>query len=199
MSASTEERVAAIVLAAGASTRLGRPKQLVRVAGESLLRRTVRFAGEAGCSPVVVVLGFEAERMRAELEGFAVDSVVHSGWMEGMGSSLRKGVEMVRHREPMPEAVLALVCDQPRLTAAHVQVLLQQHRQSHAPVTASRYGGRLGVPAIFQRQLFSELAALTGDRGARDLIRRHGDETQEVAWEDGSIDVDQPEDLSELA
>lgn len=190
-----EPRVAAVVLAAGASTRLGQAKQLVRVGGESLLRRTVRIAGEAGCSPVFVVLGFEAERMRPELEGLTAEVVVYPEWAEGMGSSLRCGVEAVLGAETVPDAVMVLVCDQPRLSVEHVRALIERQRESGAPITASVYAERTGVPAVFARQVFSELAGLQGDRGARDLIRGHAERVEGIFWSEGSVDLDLPEDL----
>ncbi|HEX4066811.1 MAG TPA: nucleotidyltransferase family protein [Acidobacteriaceae bacterium] len=190
-----EQRVAAVVLAAGASTRLGQAKQLVRVGGESLLRRTVRIAAEAGCFPVVVVLGFEAERMEAELEGMPAEVLVFPEWAEGMGSSLRCGVEAVRRSDPPSDAVMVLVCDQPRLSAEHLRALLTQHRTSAVPITASVYAGKTGVPAVFAREAFPELQGLQGDRGARNLIRRRADRVQGISWSDGSVDLDVQEDL----
>jgi len=190
-----KQRVAAVVLAAGASTRLGQAKQLVRVGGESLLRRTVRIAAEAGCFPVVAVLGYEAERMQAELEGMPAEILMFPEWAEGMGSSLRYGMEAVRRRDPPSDAVMVLVCDQPRLSAEHLRALLTQHRISAVPITASVYAGKAGVPAVFAREVFPELAGLQGDRGARDLIRRHADRVEGIAWSDGSADLDVPEDL----
>jgi len=192
-------RCAAVVLAAGASTRLGQPKQLVRLEGESLLHRTARLALEAGCSPVLVVLGFEAETLRAELHGLHVDVVVNHEWQEGMGASLRSGMEALRDSDPQPHAVLILVCDQPRLTADHLRTLLARH-QSARPVaiTASVYARRAGVPAIFSAKLFSALLASSGDRGARDLIRAHAAEVQGIPWPAGELDLDLPEDLTTI-
>lgn len=199
MESEGQARVAAVVLAAGASTRLGQPKQLVRVKGESLLRRTVRLALGAGCTPVVVVLGFEAEAMRAELGGLApegaVRAVVFPEWAEGMGSSLRCGVEVVRRMEPLPDGLLVLVCDQPRLTEEHLRRLMEAHGASEAAVTASLYAGRMGVPAVFAGRIFGELAALRGDRGARELIRSQAAAAQGIPWPGGSVDLDTPEDL----
>ncbi|MGA8108198.1 MAG: nucleotidyltransferase family protein [Acidobacteriaceae bacterium] len=188
-------RIAAVVLAAGASTRLGQAKQLVRVESESLLHRTVRMALEAGCAPAVVVLGFEAERMRAELEGLDAVVAVHPGWAEGMGSSLRCGVEAVCRMEPVPDEVLVLVCDQPRLTAEHLRALLERQGESGAQITASAYASRIGVPAVFARELFGELLRLEGDQGARNLIRNHASEAEGIPWPEGTVDLDIPEDL----
>ncbi len=190
-----------MVLAAGASRRLGEPKQLIQLAGESLLRRSARLAVEAGCAPVCVVLGFEAERMRPELEGLAVEVVVNAGWAEGMGSSLRCGVEAVRELAPEAEAVLVMVCDQPRLTVEHLRALLGAHAgaASRVRITASQYAGRLGVPAVFGAELFGDLAMVQGDRGARDLLMREGSRAQMVDWPEGVIDVDEPEHVTGLA
>jgi molybdenum cofactor cytidylyltransferase len=192
-------RCAAVVLAAGPSTRLGQPKQLVRIDGESLLHRTARLALEVGCSPALVVLGFEAETLRAELHGLNIDLVVNHEWHEGMGASLRSGMEALRDSDPQPHAVLILVCDQPRLTADHLRTLLARH-QSARPVaiTASVYARRAGVPAIFSAKLFSALLASSGDRGARDLIRAHAAEVQGIPWPAGELDLDLPEDLTTI-
>ena len=108
---------AAVILAAGASRRLGQAKQLVTIGGEPLLRRTVRLAAQAGCHPIVVVLGFEADRMRSALAGFRVIVAVNEDWRAGMGSSLRCGVETALQISPPPEAILLMVCDQIRLRA----------------------------------------------------------------------------------
>jgi molybdenum cofactor cytidylyltransferase len=189
-------RCAAVILAAGASTRLGRPKQLLRIEGESLLRRTARIAVEAGCAPVYVVLGFNAQQMQPELQDLAVQVIVNESWREGMGSSLRAGMEELRKADPLPEAVLLLVCDQPRLTADHLRQLLILHTASDNPgITASVYGHKAGVPVVFRSRLFPALLASQGDRGARDLIRAHSTEAQGIPWPEGELDIDRPEDL----
>jgi molybdenum cofactor cytidylyltransferase len=195
-------RCAAVVLAAGASTRLGQPKQLIRVDNESLLRRTARLASEAGCSPVYVVLGFQAETMCTELNGLAVEVLLNQAWHEGMGSSLRAGMQAIRSLDPQPEAFLVLVCDQPRLTADHLRELLARHNSARAQnkvaITASVYARRAGVPAIFSAKLFPALLASQGDRGARDLIRAHAAEVQGIPWPPGELDLDRPEDLATI-
>ncbi len=197
-----EARAAAVVLAAGASTRLGQAKQLIEVGGESLLRRTARLALEAGCAPVVVVVGFEAERMRAELSGLDVEVVVHPEWREGMGGSLRCGVGSVfgeRTAGTGPDAVLLLVCDQPRLTVDHLRTLLSQHEAGGTAITASQYAGRTGVPAVFAAAVVPELLECRGDQGAREVIRRDAARVQVVPWPEGAVDIDRPEDLRDLA
>ncbi len=191
----SEPRFAAILLAAGASTRMGRPKQLIRLGGESLLRHAARMATEAGCAPVVVVLGDRADQMRSELDGLPVLAAVNEDWAEGMGSSLRFGMISLSGMRPAVAGVLVLVCDQPGLSSEHLRRLLLRQAAGTALVTASLYGGRAGVPAVFAPALFPKLAALEGDRGARDLIRGHEDEVETVSWPEGALDLDGPEDL----
>ncbi|MDI3253212.1 MAG: nucleotidyltransferase family protein [Bacillota bacterium] len=187
---------AAIVLAAGASARLGQPKQLLQLHGETLLHRSARLALEAGASPVVVVLGFQAAQMRKTLQDLDVLSVVNPKWSTGMGSSLRCGVEAIEKAQP--ERVLLLLSDQPYLSLGVLQSLLKLSRQSGAPVTAARYADRLGVPAIFHRTLFAELKAITGDTGARLIIARDHQQSPFVDFPEGAFDLDTPEDLTHL-
>jgi len=191
----SKPRIAAVILAAGASARLGQPKQLIQVAGESLLRRTARLAVEAGCAPVFAVLGYEAARIRVELDGLAVQVVVNEEWSEGMGASLRCGAAAASpfHRESA--GILVLVCDQPLLTREHLQNLIDRHTRGTASITASLYAGQAGVPAVFAAQLLPELLVAEGDRGARNLIRQFASQVQTAAWPDGALDVDFPEQL----
>jgi len=190
-----EPRFAAILLAAGASTRMGRPKQLIRVDGETLLRRTARIAVEAGCSPVVVVLGSGAEEMHSELAALPLAITVNQDWPEGMASSLRCGLLSISGLSSAAAGILVLVCDQPLLSVEHVKSILRTQAAGNALVTASRYRDRAGVPAVFASQLFPELMTLQGDQGARELILAHKAQLETIAWSEGALDVDLPEDL----
>jgi molybdenum cofactor cytidylyltransferase len=188
--------VCAVILAAGASRRLGEPKQLVEIEGELLLKRTVRLAHEAGCRPLVVVLGFEAERMRAEIDPKLVSIIVtNSEWPSGMGSSLRCGVEAAMRAGS--ENVLLLVCDQLALRVEVLQRLMERHRGGATPITASRYGGGPGVPAIFASSMFSELLKVTGDRGARKILEEQAQRVNLVDFPQGELDLDTREQLPE--
>lgn len=181
---------AALVLAAGASRRLGFPKQLVQVHGEPLLRRTARLAVESGCHPVTVVLGAHAAPCRDTLRGLPVGIFMNPAWEEGMASSLRAGLAAL---PADASAVLLLACDQPALDLPHLARLLHAHRQHPDAVIASAYADTRGVPALFPSTHFQRLAQLQGDQGARGLLQ--GSEVVEVLFPRGEWDVDQVEDL----
>ena len=175
---------AAVILAAGASARLGQPKQLVEIGGEMLLDRTVRIAEEAGCWPIVVVLGAEARRVlsRCSLQSVAV--LVNPWWQEGMASSLRLGVAAVSTWS----GAVVMTCDQPAVTAEHLRKLTNL-----GSLTASEYGGRRGVPAYFPAANFPALLELTGDVGARELLK----DAAVVELAGGELDIDTAADLAE--
>jgi molybdenum cofactor cytidylyltransferase len=172
----------ALILAAGASTRLGHPKQLVRLGNETLLDRSVRIAREAGCAPVVVVLGASEEQIRDQCKLQNVLIVSHPEWTEGMGTTLSRGVQAFED----VQGILVMTCDMPGVTADHLRTLIASEQ-----VAASSYGGRKGVPAYFPRDLFPKLVELKGDMGARELLQL----AYEVELPDGELDVDTSEDL----
>lgn len=189
----------AVILAAGASSRMGTPKQALRLEGESLLRRTALAALDTGCAPVIVVTGANAEVARGEVEGLDVVEAVNPMWETGMGSSVRAGMEVLDHVAPGVNAVVLLVCDQPHVTAEVVRGLMAAHLRAARPLTASVYGGAAGVPAVFGRPLFGELRSITGAAGARGVIRRHAASAHLVPFALGEVDVDTPEDFARLS
>jgi CTP:molybdopterin cytidylyltransferase MocA len=181
---------AAVVLAAGGSRRLGRPKQVVPWQGEALVRRAARAAVESSCARVVVVVGAAEPQVRDALVGLPVDVVSNSDWTEGIASSIRCGVaEVARGGEG---AVLLVACDQPALTAAHLDRIVGSWARGACAV-GSRYAGTLGIPALFDRSLFPSLLALRGDAGAKKLLG--AGEVAAVDWAQGAHDVDTPQDL----
>ncbi|MDE3105502.1 MAG: nucleotidyltransferase family protein [Acidobacteriota bacterium] len=173
--------LAAVVLAAGASRRLGQSKQWAVVGGETLLARAVRTAQHAGLAPVYVVM---AQAEPAGALGQGVQMVVNHEASEGIASSVRAGVAACAEAE----GVVLLTCDQPTVTAEHLRALTTARRE----VTASCYAGRRGVPAYFPRASFASLLALRGDSGARDLLQQ----ARCLPLLLGELDVDTPEDLA---
>ena len=195
---SNAERVGAVVLAAGVSSRMGSPKQTLRFRGESLLKRAARAALGAGCCPVIVVTGAHAELSRHELEGLDVREVLNTRWETGMASSIRSGVEGLLSVVPDAVAAVLMLCDQPHVTAEVISGLIGAHRATGSPVVASTYGGNFGVPALFSRALFDELARLEGAAGAKQVIKRHAAEAHFLPFPGGDVDVDTPDDFSRL-
>ena len=174
---------AGVVLAAGASRRLGRAKQMVDIGGETLLARAVRVAVEAGLEPVFVVIsvGQDVAFGVEKLVGCRV--LVNEGAEEGMASSIRVGVAAAGGID----GVVVMACDQPAVSAAHLRLLMEGGDE----VVASEYAGRRGVPAYFPARVFGELMALRGDVGARDLLRG----AKGVELVGGELDVDTVEEL----
>ena len=174
-------RVAAVVLAAGASSRLGRPKQEIVFRGETLLERAVRAASEA--SDEVIVVAASAVPSAARV-------VVNEHPEEGIASSIRAGVAAV----PAGMRVLIVLVDQPLVTPAHLRALTA----SDAAIVATGYAGIAGVPAVFAPEFRPPLLALRGDRGARVIIEANRERVALVPFEDAVVDIDTAEDLERL-
>ncbi len=178
--------VAAVILAAGASTRLGQPKQLVELGGERLLERAVRTAREAGLAPVIVVVGARAAEITAQCDLREAQIVRCERWAEGMSQALAAGVAAVA--ETNASSCVVLTSDMPFVTPLHLQALCKRRSE----VRASEYDGRKGVPAHFPRSTFADLQRLEGDTGARDLLQS----ALSVDLKADALDIDTPADLS---
>ncbi len=183
----SDRSVAALILAAGASTRLGQPKQLVELGGEALLRRAVRTATEAGLAPVVVVLGASAAQIVQACDLREAWVVVNSGWSGGMAGSIRCGMELVRTFDRL-RGVVVMTCDMPAVSPSHLEALAGTGDEA----VASTYIGRHGVPAYFAANLFHTLLSLDGDQGARSLLGGR----PAIDLPEGDLDVDTPESLA---
>jgi molybdenum cofactor cytidylyltransferase len=195
----TNASVAAIILAAGASRRLGTPKQLVQYKGETLLARAIRIAREAGLSPLIVVLGAESDAMRAAVKAEDAVFVENDAWREGIASSMRAGLDAMKDLAPHSTGVLIMPCDQPRLSADHLRRLMNTFSAEAVPcIVCSAYGGVRGVPAVFPLSAVPALKGLTGDVGARRLLADPPCRVIEVAFAGGEIDIDAPQDLAQL-
>jgi molybdenum cofactor cytidylyltransferase len=194
----TAARHGAIVLAAGGSSRLGRPKQLLELGGEPLVRRAARAAAEAAYAPIVVVVGAEEAAVRRALESGAFAIAVNERWKTGIASSIRAGIEALLAQRPDAEGALLAACDQPLVGAAHLALLAGALGGGKA-IAASSYGGTAGVPALFAREVFPELLALEGDRGAKRVIASDPARVAVVDLPGGERDVDTEKDWSTLA
>ena len=191
--------IATIILAAGASTRLGQPKQLVAYHGETLLNRAIRLAQESGATPVIVVLGAHYSRISASIRPYTSLPFHNDRWRQGIGSSIHAGMRALNVCAPEVSGVLLMSCDQPRLSANHLRSLLNEFTAQPPPaIIASSYAGIDGVPAVFPRETFAALRALRGDRGARSIIAQAPCPVTAVEFDGGEVDIDSPEDLALL-
>jgi molybdenum cofactor cytidylyltransferase len=179
---------AAVILAAGASMRLGRPKQLLELGGEAMVRRTARLCLEAGFDPVLAVLGSSAADIAAVLDGLCVTCVVNPEWPSGMASSIRAGLAAVPDQS---SAALLLPCDQPALEVDVLHRFRRRHQDSPAATLASAYGRGGGIPALFPRARFPELDALRGDKGAKGFLAS----AEWLPFPGGEIDFDTEADV----
>lgn len=187
-----------ILLAAGASTRMGSPKQLLQVNGKSMLRRIAKAALQAECGPVLLVLGDHAENIESEVKDLDIEMVTNAGWEEGMGSSIRTGIASLQTMHPACKAALIMVTDQPYVNSDLIKRMLMQQQATAKSIVACRYGNSFGPPVLFQSDFFPELLALRGDAGAKGLVKQH---IQEVAWidfEEGIYDLDTKTDYEQF-
>lgn len=182
--------IGAIVLAAGGSSRLGTPKQLVIFRGETLVRRAAKAALSV-CDRVVVVVGNHVQQMRQEIGDLPVSVVENENWQSGISSSIRAGLERISSQD----GVVITLCDQPFMTAGVLNELITTHRKTGRAIVASTYGATRGVPAFFAPEIFTELASLTKDEGARRIIASHPEKVATVEFPQGAIDIDTPADL----
>lgn len=186
-------KVAAVILAAGGSVRMGQPKQLLRYAGQTLVRRIAETALGAGCDPVLIIVGRESEAIGAELQNLAVTLVPNENWEWGMGTSIRAGMAVL----PAVDAVMVLACDQPHVRAALLRQLIEAQRATGKAIVASAYAGTVGVPALFLARYFAKLRSLGDNAGAKDLLRSQPNDVATIAFAEGAIDLDTPEDYEQ--
>ena len=192
--------VAAIILAAGASRRLGEPKQLLPFKQETLLDWAIRSAADSGASPIFVVVGAHWEQLSKAINPGPAILVLNEKWEEGIASSLRSGLTALESNSANSGGALLMTCDQPFLNSAHLRSLLEKfadHRGSR--IVASSYAGTVGTPAIFPAATYARLRALEGERGARVVLAEEREKLVCVPFEHGEIDIDLPEDKVHLS
>jgi molybdenum cofactor cytidylyltransferase len=191
-------RVAAVVLAAGGSSRFGKPKQFALFRGETFIRRIVAAAIEAGCAPVVVVTGEDSAQVTSELTGLTVWIAMNPRWSSGLGSSIGVGVQRAIDLAADLDASLLLTCDQPFVTAAVLAQIIQLRLTSGKPIVASAYTTTLGIPAVFDRSCFPDLLRLEEDSGAKRIILARPDDVVSFDFPAGEIDIDTAADYEKL-
>ncbi|MEH2226769.1 nucleotidyltransferase family protein [Nostoc sp.] len=190
--------IAIMILAAGASTRMGTPKQLLLYQGRSFLKYTTEIAIASVCQPVVVVLGANAEQIHPEIKQLPIKVVKNSAWASGMSTSIKSGIELLNNLPQKIEAVVITLCDQPFVSPQIINQLVDTYYSTKKPIIACEYGDTLGVPALFSQTFFSELATLKETSGAKKVINHNLNQVFSIPFPLGDIDIDTPNDYEQL-
>jgi len=194
MTENRDAKIGGLLLAAGGSSRLGRPKQFVQFHGTTLLRRAAEALAESECEPVVAVIGAEIEQSKSEVAGLIVKICVNKDWELGMSSSIRAGLTDLLNLEPELDAVMITLCDQPFVTTDKIDLFAAEYYRSGAAVVTAEYDGTTGVPALFSSELFDALLQLKGDKGARDIIRNRKNAVR-IRLDAAGLDIDEQDDI----
>jgi molybdenum cofactor cytidylyltransferase len=187
-----------VILAAGQSKRLGRPKQMLEYDGISLIDRVIQTAVKSSCRPIALVLGASAEQIIQNGNTEHVHTVINEQWEEGMASSIRAGLNALLAIDKEMDGVIILVCDQPHLNVEHINGLLNLQATQDLPAAACSYGGILGTPALFHKTLFENLLMLQGDVGAKKIIAGMEHNVAILEFEKGLFDIDTENDYQDL-
>lgn len=193
-----KKNIAIILLAAGKSSRLGKPKQLLDYEGQTLLQHGLQVAGASDAHPVVLVLGANAGLIEKEVSGHAAHVVVNGEWQEGMASSIRCGIQELQRLNSAAEGAIVMVCDQPYVTSEIINRLIAVHQKTSKPMVSCMYADTVGTPTYFHKSMFPELLQLKGDGGAKGLLLKHAEELEIVSFPEGKVDIDTQEDYEKL-
>jgi molybdenum cofactor cytidylyltransferase len=194
-------QLGAVILAAGAATRMGSIKQLLPYGGQTLVENAITQAQRAEFSPVVVVLGAKADEVGLAVARTSAQTVLNQNWESGMGSSIKAGLERVLALTPDVDGLAILLADQPLVVADQLRKMAQALETGTSAIVAASYAGTSGVPAIFRRSVFARLQQLPDEAGARALLRGGADVGHEVGHyvlPEGAIDIDTPADYAAL-
>ena len=193
-----ETNVGIIILAAGASTRLGEPKQLLTFQNKTLISRAVETSINSKCVNTAVILGANVETIKKEIEDFPINICTNENWKTGMASSIKCGLDLLLSEQKKLNAVLILLCDQPFIESKHINQLLKTFEQTNKDIVATEYKNTIGVPALFSSKLFDKLLKLEGDKGARQIIKTNPDLLQTIPIPEAEFDIDTVEDYQKL-
>ncbi|MEN2488659.1 nucleotidyltransferase family protein [Flavobacterium sp. B11] len=198
MEARFKNKTGIIILAAGNSSRLGRPKQLLLYKESTLLKKTISEALKVENSFVIVVTGSSHDLIEKELNLSEITFSFNSDWENGMSSSIVKGVNQLLHQNPDSEQCILAVCDQPFVTHSIFENLIVEANKTKKGIAASAYSETLGTPVLFHKKYFQELLELKGQEGAKKLIKKYAEDVVSVLFEKGNIDIDTEEDYNKL-
>lgn len=194
----TIKNCAVVILAAGQSSRMGQPKQLLKYQNKTLLQHAIDTAKQSSVQSIIVVLGSNADIILPETDVFGIQVVKNDDWQTGMASTIGCGIQTLRTRNTDVDAVILMVCDQPFATSDLLNSLIEKQKETGKSIIASQYGGTIGTPALFQKQFFTELMELKGDSGAKKVMMQDKDLLATVPFSKGSIDIDTIDDYKTL-
>jgi molybdenum cofactor cytidylyltransferase len=191
-------KCSAIILAAGQSSRLGIPKQLLHHHGKTLLQHTIDVAKQASLQPIIVVLGANYEQLAKEIDMTGIHAVRNDDWHTGIASSICCGINNLLEIDPSSNAAILMVCDQPHINASLLHDLQNTQKSTGKMIVASKYADTNGIPALFHKNLFDILLKLSGDTGAKKIMQQYPHLLTTVPFPLGSIDIDTLEDYEML-
>ncbi|MFD2287638.1 NTP transferase domain-containing protein [Pedobacter petrophilus] len=186
-----------IILAAGNSSRLGRPKQLLKFKDKTLIELTIDAALKTPFKPIVVVLGAFADRIQEKLSA-EIQFIINERWQEGMASGIAAGLAEILKHSPELENIMIAVSDQPFINAKVLLELQEKQFSTKKGIIASRYAQTTGTPALFNKKYFPQLLSLTGNNGAKSMLKLHDNDVETVAFALGNIDIDTENDYHNL-
>ena len=187
-----------MILAAGNSSRLGKPKQMLGFKGRTLLATIIAAAEATACEPVVLVLGAFAQEILTAHQNLNINHIINDSWQQGMSTSISAGLAKIADLDPTIENVIIAVADQPFITPAIFEALVTEKESSGKNIVGSRYAETIGTPVLFNKQYFKELMSLKGDSGAKQIIKVNSEDVTTVAFELGNIDIDTETDYHNL-
>ncbi|KAF2516236.1 nucleotidyltransferase family protein [Flavobacterium zhairuonense] len=193
-----QNRIGIVVLAAGNSSRLGQPKQLLGYKDSTLLKNTIAEASLVSDSKIIVVTGADNQLIEEELDPSIIKVSFNPDWELGMSSSIVNGLKKILNLYPDCENCIFAVCDQPYVSSLIFENLIEEHHKTGKGIAASAYSGTLGTPVLFNKKYFNELLELQGQEGAKKIINKFSDDVVSVPFENGNIDIDTQDDYNKL-
>jgi molybdenum cofactor cytidylyltransferase len=183
--------ISIIILAAGASSRMGAPKQLLLVDGKTLIKRICETAMDTPCHPIVAVLGANRNLIRKETERMPITVIDNPQWENGMSSSIKMGLAGAYMTEKAIEAAIFLTVDMPYVNAELINKMIEKAESDEKiEIVACKYDSQIGIPVLFKRSLFTDLLELTGDEGAKKVVLKNKDKTAFIDFPEGKLDLD---------
>ena len=190
--------IAAIILAAGASTRMGQPKQLLPYKRRTLLSHVINCVIASSCRIVIVILGANSDKIEPQIAQFPIIIVKNSDWNKGISSSIGCGVNYIQEKKLNINGVIFLTCDQPFISTKIIDQLIEANNLTNQSIIATHYEKTLGIPVLFSSSFFSELIELRGDNGAKKIINKYPELVKKIDFTQGKIDLDTVKDYQQL-